>query len=298
MKPIFYILDERNVWHEAIADAARKRGFYPQRIRHGHEVERDDYGYDWGFIRPHATPDILKRNQTVDAPQMFQRLNMVQDMAQVQYYEDKIGQAYAFEEWLPRTWFFDNKEDARDFVAVCDFPVVSKAAVGASSANVRIIGEPGELRTHIRDIFERGIKVYHRDSKGTTSLQKGYVLLQEFIPHDVTYRVNIIGNGRAVFKRYNYDDRPVAQTGNVEPMMEEWPELLEFADRVAAAIDTRWCALDILQRPTGEFVLLETSLAWPWPSPGKCNEAPIFRTPYKWTELFDCMFEEIVCGST
>lgn len=288
----FYILDERNVWHEAIAAAASKRGFEPQRIRRG--VEAIEPG--WGFIRPHATPSVLKQNQ-LDADWMFGRLDMVQDLRQVRLYENKTRQSEEYIKWLPDTSYFTDLPAATGFAYSCRrFPIVSKSAEGASSVNVRIIHDRVALSRHIHEIWNGGITVKHCDSIGTTSLQRDYVLLQEFIPHDVTYRVNIIGNGRAVFKRYNYPDRPVAQTGNVEPMMEEPTELLEYADKVAAAIGTKWCALDILQRPGGGYVLLETSLAWPWPSPGACMSAPIFRTKYKWSELFECMFDEIVFG--
>lgn len=289
----FYILDERDVWHEALAAAAKKRGFDPQRIRRGEQVTERG----WFFLRPHATPDVLRRNQCDYAVALHRRCKTVQDTDQVMLYEDKVGQFQKWARWMPPTWLFEDRDDAMLFAQYwTGGRVVSKAKEGASSMNVRVLS-PTQLMGHFNEVFGKGVPVKHCDSKGTTSLQQGYALLQEFVPHDVTYRVNVIGRGRAVFKRYNYPDRPVAQTGNVEAMTEPDEELLAFADEVAAAIGTKWCALDILKWPNGNgYYLLETSLAWPWPSKEPLASAPIFRTNYTWGQLFDCLLEEICDG--
>jgi hypothetical protein len=109
--------------------------------------------------------------------------------------------------------------------------------------------------------------------------------------------VNIIGSGRAVFKRHNYKNRPVAQTGNVAPVMaldETVESLLEFADGVAEAIGSRWAALDILQEGD-QWRMLETSLAWPWNEKDYAG-TPIFRTDFTWGSLWNCMFDQIESG--
>lgn len=289
---IFYILDEREVWHEHIAAAALNCGFKPVRIKRGSEVN----GPGWGFIRPHAEPKALTVNKEQDWYNMNASLNMVQDINQVQLYDDKIGQMSFWSDIMPETWFI-TKNDISNIPVT--YPVVSKATEGASSVNVRILKDNVELTAHLNALFsEKGVPISHCDGgpghAPTKGRQQGYALLQEFIPHDRTYRVNIIGGGRAVFERYNYKDRNVAQTGNVRPWMEvERPELLEFADMVADYIGTKWAALDILERPGGGFVLLETSLAWPWQK-GQLSDTPIFNTDFNWGQLWYCMFEEIV----
>jgi hypothetical protein len=132
------------------------------------------------------------------------------------------------------------------------------------------------------------------------------VLLQEFIPHQITWRINRIGDVYAGFQRYNFPDRPVAQTGNVAPMLATWNEplgreLLEFSKRVTDTIGTRWCALDVLLQG-GTPRLIETSLAWPWPSPGNCAEAPFLDasgdyTGRLWCNMFTVMFEQYEQGA-
>ena len=289
-----YILDERDVWHAALAEAAHEIGLDAIRIKRGREVKTGGLG----FIRPHATPAVLHRNKFEDWPAMSSRLTMIQDGAQVQLYEHKAGQLTQFREWMPRTVVGTGAPELGRAID-WQYPIVSKANEGASSVNVRIIRSREELIAHIDQAFGPGIPVQYCDSRGTTGLQKGYVYLQEFIPHDITYRVNIIGSGRAIFKRYCYPDRPVAQTGNVDAVHELDPlmeSLLDFADRFAAFAGTKWCALDIL-RHGDEWKLLETSLAWPWP-PTRADlaSAPIFRTKYRWGELFKCLMGEVLRG--
>lgn len=288
----FWILDERNVWHAAAIAAAQRAGCQGKRIARGQEA-----GEGVGFIRPHAKPDVLKRNHR-DYDRMAERCLMVQDEAQVKLYENKSGQFARWGDWMPDTWRFTSKDEALAFIETADYPLVSKADEGASSVNVRILRSAKEARSHIERLFQRGIEVKHC-AGGARSVQRGYALLQRFIPHEVTWRVNAIGNGRAVFKRFNYPDIPVAQTGNVKPVMamtEEIESLLAYADSFFQHAQTKWCALDVL-KDGDSWRILETSLAWPWPSPGECNEAPIFRTSLKWSAMFDAMFDELASGA-
>lgn len=293
----FWILDERHVWWEAALEAAKRHGYRGERILRGEQVTDGV-----GFIRPHANPEILKRNQTDDAV-MRERLLMIQDRTQVELYEDKSGQFARWGKWMPPTWRFTSMPQAVAFLARAEYPLVSKADVGASSRNVRILANRSQAERHVRELFGPGVIVDHcsggRASGAYKSRQRGYVLLQQFIPHDVTWRVNAIGDARAIFKRYCYPDRPVAQTGNVEPVMEldaETESLLEYADRFVEECGSKWLAIDVL-KDGHEWKLLETSLAWPWPSPGRCNEGTIFRSGRVWIDMFDVMFEELERGA-
>jgi hypothetical protein len=164
---------------------------------------------------------------------------------------------------------------------------------------VRILSGRPEAEAHLRQVFGEGVPVNHGAERAPKTLQKGYALLQRFIPHKITWRVNAIGNARAVFMRYCYPDRPVAQTGNVEPLMKlaGHEPLLQYANEVFAAIGSKWCALDILQDTDGSWKMLETSLAWPWPSPGRCNEAPIFGSSRRWLQIWEAMFEQVEAGA-
>lgn len=297
----FWILDEREVWWRSAIEAAERHGYTGKRIRSGDQVNFELGGV--GFIRPHANPDILRRNQIDDAV-MRERCDLViQDRTQVELYENKSGQFRLWGDWMPNTWRFEHRAAAIDFVRTADYPLVSKADVGASSRNVRILRNRREAERHIQALFGPGVLVDHcsggRRGGQYKSRQRGYALLQQFIPHNVTWRVNAIGDARAIFKRYCYPDRPVAQTGNVEPVMEldaETESLLEYADRFVEECGSKWLAIDVL-KDGDQWKLLETSLAWPWPSPGRCNEGTIFRSGRVWIDMFDVMFQELERGA-
>jgi len=310
MDPIkgFTMLDERGNWYGPALDTAKARGYSISHIKRGFEVtQKGSVGL--GFIRPHAIPSILELNH-LDYLQMAERLTMVQDFRQIELYDDKSAQFWAFSKWMPQTWRFERVEPALAFAR--SFPVegtwiVSKADVGASSKNVRILRNRNDLLNHVRLVFGKGIEVDHcagggPNGKHAKSKQKGYVLLQEFIPNDYTWRVNAIGRGRAMFKRFNGPEGK-AQTGNVEPVMDydgaTVQSILTFANGIFATIDTKWCALDILHDVnTGRLYLLETSVGWPWPSPGDCDNAPFVGVEalYRWRNMWDLMLDEYEAG--
>jgi biotin carboxylase len=288
-----FVLDEREIWHKAIIEAATNHGYEAKRIFYGWEANESGVG----FIRPHADPIRLVANKD-DYTLMLLKLKMIQDWPQMEVYEDKSAQFWRWGEWMPPTWRFERLEEARGFLKTAQYPIVSKADVGASSVNVRILKDLRQADEHVRQIFTVGIPVNHCADTKTRGRQKDYVLFQQFIPHAVTWRVNAIGRTRAVFKRYCYKDKPVAQTGNVEPVMEmteEIESLLEYSNKFFATAGTQWCAIDILKHGS-QWKLLESSLAWPWPSPGRCMEAPLFGSNRKWAEMFEVMMDEVVSG--
>jgi hypothetical protein len=293
----FTILDEREIWHGPAIAAAIARGYDARRVKRGAQVK--DSGGGIGFIRPHAIPEDLEQNQEDFQIMQGSGLTMIQDELQMALYEDKSAQWQFFGQWMPPTWRFARLQDAMKFLDSGDAPsvLVSKADVGASSVNVRILDSRAAQYEHFTKLFGEGIEVNHCGG-GTNSIQQGYALLQEFIPHEITWRVNIVGTKLAAFKRYCYPDRPVAQTGNVEPVTEMTPEiesLFDFAKAFFREAGTHWCAADIL-KDGDKWRLLETSLAWPWPSPGDCNQAPFFETDRKWIQIWDVMFDEFEKG--
>lgn len=289
----FFCLDERHVWHKAAIEAARNHGLEGRRIFRGEEVDSEGIG----FIRTHADPIILQRNQH-DYDLMAQKLTVLQDEDQVRVYENKSMQLAKWAQWMPETWRFTSPDEAVDFVGNTDLKLVSKADVGASSVNVRVLRDREEALDHVRKVFATGVMVDHC-SGSAKSVQKGYVILQRFIPHTTTWRVNAVGDARAAFMRYCYKDRPVAQTGNVEPVMRmdaKIESLFDFSNRFFAEAKTKWCAIDVLE-DGDSWKLLETSLAWPWPSPGTCNSAQFFGSSRRWIEMFEVMFDEYFRGA-
>lgn len=285
-----WALDPYAKWGDAVVATGNGRGWQCRRISRGEHVERGGYG----FIRLSMEPLDLELNRK-DYAVMSKRLTMIQDPTQIAVYENKSAQFARWADWMPDTWRITDKDQAMSFAASAEYPLVSKADTGASSRNVRILKDRTAAEQHIAEVFGRGVTI----DRGR--IQRGYVLLQRFIPHEITYRVNALGDCRAVFFRRCYPDKPVAQTGNVDPAFEMTPELeslLDFSDRFFAHAQTKWCAIDIL-KDGDSWKLLETSEGWPWPSPGRCNEGTIFRSsrPRKWGEMMEVLFDELERGA-
>lgn len=290
-----FVLDARETWQGPLIEVARRRGWRAKRIFSADDVTGDGYG----FIRPHADPDILPGHREDDL-RMRQALTMFQDRAQIEVYENKSEQFRRWGKWMPETWRVTSEAE----LAGLDlpFPLVSKADEGASSYNVRILPDRAALDRHAGQVFGPGLRVDccagGPGGRQATTTQKDYLLLQRFIPHGVTWRVNIVGRQYAIFRRFCYPDRPVAQTGNVEPVkvLDDLTNgLLDYAKRIFADIGTKWCALDIL-RDGSEWKLLETSLAWPWPSPGDCNNGLFFPCRRRWIDMMEVLLDEAEAG--
>lgn len=293
-----FVLDERHVWFEAIIAAAERAGHRGQRVFSGHQFDDVRPG-DIGFLRCHADWRVLPANREDYARMLGAGLLTIQDQGQVDTYERKDEQFRRWFDLMPETWLHTDADAAMGFLDFAPFPLVSKANEGASSTNVRILKDKAEAQKHIAQLFGAGIWVHHGANCPQTK-QRGYALLQRFIPHTITYRVNVVGNVRAVFFRRNYPDRPVAQTGNTTAAYEMTPELeslLEYADRVAEALGTKWCALDILKDGDG-WKFIESSLAWPWAADSYAD-ATMFRSTKgrKWAQMFDVMFDEVERGA-
>ena len=293
------VLDERNVWWQPMIEAATRRGYDAVRIKRGYEAEGRQ---GLGFIRPHADPRVLEMN-LVDYTQMS-HLTMVQDLSQMEVYEDKSAQFWRWGKFMPPTWRFESKAEALEFVRTYNGVLVSKADVGASSYNVRVLHTQADQLQHVQQLFSKGLPVNHcaggPGGRNVTSMQRGYVLFQQYVSHDITWRVNRIGRCYAIFKRYNAPGTLTAQTGNVDGMTElddTLSGLLGVASTICDAIKSRWCALDILQTPDG-WRMIETSLAWPWPSPGNCMAASFFGpTSHKWAGMWELMLDEYEAGA-
>lgn len=281
------ILDGKGAWRGHLLAACKRRGWRAQVVDHPDDVCRARFG----FTR--LNPATLAEHRQIDTL-MRAGCVMVQDQAQVDVYEDKTEQWRRWGHLMPETWLFDDVDQAMQFRPDA-WPIMSKANEGASSVNVRPIYGRKAYEDHVRQAFGPGIEV-DRCAGGAKTIQRGYLLLQRFVPHDRTYRVNVVGSRMAIFERYCYPDRPVAQTGNTQGVTDFTDlhcDLLDHAEAIAREIGSRWVALDIL-RDGDQWRLLETSLAWPWDL-RKYADVP-FIGGGLWGQMWDVLLEQLDAG--
>ncbi len=122
----------------------------------------------------------------------------------------------------PKTFVFYNKAEAINFVENHPLPLVAKFNIGASGKGVKIFHNLNELKEYTYDAFSKGLRqnwgpnlkmgalrnriknIIKNPSRIKTRLevykkvyneiQKGLVILQEYIPHDYEWRIVKIGD--------------------------------------------------------------------------------------------------------
>jgi hypothetical protein len=282
-----------------VVEAARARGHKANLFKTAENLRGLD-GYV--FVRPAQwEPRIsfdkkeIEKIRTLRAPGEFK---FIQDELQIDVYEDKNAQTFAFKDWMPDTWVYFTKEDALDAVGRMDYPIISKASVGSASHNVRLLKDIGAAVAEIELAFGEGIPV--QAGAGNNAKQRGYVLWQEFIHTNRTWRVTRVGDQFHVYLRWNHDDKPFAAPSRVKPttpvpMCEDVESLLEFAKEFTHLAGTKWVALDILRGEHTGWKLIETSLAWARGNDAAGN-AKFYGTNYSLNTQHALLIEEIEKG--
>jgi glutathione synthase/RimK-type ligase-like ATP-grasp enzyme len=253
-----WALDDRTFDHCGIElfEAAARRGHRCTLFKHTREVT----GPGYVFMRLAQHPPRLEYDRGVYHDlRNVPGLTFIQDLAQVEAYENKIRQTTSWREFMPRTHLFTSKDQALENIPA-GF-LISKSSIGSASHNVRLLRTVDEKIKEIEQVFSKsGIPV-------VGGMQRGYVIWQEFVPHEVTYRVTAVGDQRHAYVRFNYPDRPMAAPSKVirtKPLLwsDETVSLLKFCNNFFDVAGTKWAAIDVLKTPDGEWKLLETALGW------------------------------------
>jgi hypothetical protein len=298
MKKIIAVYDSYDQWvhdiERARLNSPARKSFRLVTLRRGSIIPDGAYV----FARLNMNPlDLSYEKGWLEKYYDRPDLKWITSPTQLSLYEDKMKQALLFRSkgiLTPLTVAATDRDvalNAVDDLAISADKIVLKARFGASSQFVRVV-DPGEAKAYLNQIFGDGVPLASNKWK----LWKNHAVVQEFLPgNSWTWRVNVVGDQQAYFRRYNYADRPVAQTGNVEAFNDVPVELTEFADQCSHLLNSRWCALDILTDPRGEYRLIETSLGWPFPGEG--GTALWHPSGAPWNEMFYQMFEEIEDGT-
>ena len=203
---------------------------------------------------------------------------------EIYIYENKRFLSY----WLkangvphPETSVFYSIDEALSFISGTSFPLVAKTNIGASGSGVKILSDRNEAVRYTEDTFrgrgapqrsgpnlEKGgylkrgmhylihpsdlavkMKIYKTRA---SSLQKGFVIFQEFIDHEFEWRVVRIGESYFAHKKLksgekasgsllkNYDNPPTA--------------LLDFVREITESRGFRSQAVDIFESDRGYLV--------------------------------------------
>jgi glutathione synthase/RimK-type ligase-like ATP-grasp enzyme len=255
----------------------------------------------WHFTQSSPADLLVARSVLASAEAMG--LEVFPNTATCWHFDDKVAQKYLLEAVgapVPRTWVFTELDRALAFVEVATLPLVFKLRRGAASTNVRLVRTRGEARALARRAFGEGFipaKAVSTDlrlrvqeirarsardilatvarmpatlariqrSRREATPEKGYLLLQEFLPGNAyDTRVTVIGDRAFAFTR---DVRPgdfrasgsgriVRDLGRIEP------RCLEIAFEVARRVGSQSLALDFARDPAGAPRVLEVSYGY------------------------------------
>jgi glutathione synthase/RimK-type ligase-like ATP-grasp enzyme len=208
------------------------------------------------------------------------------------HFDDKVAQAYLLDAAgipTPRTWIFWDEQTARRFARGASYPLVLKLTGGIGSEHVRRVTTAAEAEFWIGRLFGAGVtsltgwprpsrlaRAWARLDRARDALagrnltpasrradlQRGYILLQEFVAdntHDT--RVTVIGRRAFAFRRMNRPgDFRASGSGQID-----WDpaaidtRAVELAFRVAGTLGTQSLAVDVLRSAAGALVVNEIS---------------------------------------
>lgn len=181
----------------------------------------------------------------------------------------------------PATEVFYDKKEALDYIEKCKLPVVAKTNIGASGSGVQIIKSNEDARRYIIETFSgrgatqrsgpnlvkgglikrgfhyiihpmdirRKMSIYRTVSE---NMQKGYVIFQEYIPHEFEWRVVRIGESFFAHKKLKTGDK---SSGSLLKNYDNPPmDLLDFVKEITDRHEFYSQAVDIFESERGYLV--------------------------------------------
>lgn len=289
---LIWALDDRPYDHYGyeLAQVGRARGHDVRLFKRAAEVDQPGYV----FMRlDQRQPRLDFDRQQASELLLHGELKFIQDAGQIYAYEDKVKQAVWWSQFMPETVVLHSPASARAYAFMAKYPLMSKSAVGSASHNVRLLQDEQTALREIEVVFSKtGMPV-------SLGRQQGYWLVQQFVPHNVTYRVTAVGTKRHIYQRFNFKDRPMAAPSALIPT-QPLPRgalaerLLEFSNRVFAALETKWCAIDVIDTPEKTY-MLETALGWARGNDASGN-APFYGTKWSLNTQHELLLDEMEAG--
>jgi len=196
-----------------------------------------------------------------------------------------------FSEWLranliphPATHVFYSIDEAVEFLQKTTFPLVAKVNIGASGSGVSIFHNKFECENYIRQTFmgkgapqrsgpnltkggliKRGMHYVFNPSDirrkldiyrtKRNNLQTGFVIFQDYIPHDFEWRVVRIGDSFFAHKKLKIGDKTSGSTlkGYNNPPL----ELFDFVKDITDKYQMLSQAVDIFEDPKQGYLVNE-----------------------------------------
>ncbi|HQG76601.1 MAG TPA: hypothetical protein PLS58_03870 [Bacteroidales bacterium] len=184
----------------------------------------------------------------------------------------------------PLSHVFYSLKEALRFITNASFPIVAKTSIGGSGSGVTIIKSKRQAEKYVRKAFSStGIRRQTGPNRAVGSPskwlkkainspaylisrlklyrsiyrsgEKGYVIFQDFIPHDFEWRAVKIGDSFFAHKKIKYKEKASGSKGidYVNPPF----SLLNFVKEICERSDFNFMALDLFEDGKGGYLINE-----------------------------------------
>ncbi|MCF8264848.1 MAG: hypothetical protein K9I99_10135, partial [Melioribacteraceae bacterium] len=183
-----------------------------------------------------------------------------------------------------RTRIFYDQKEAMNYIAKVDFPIVGKTNIGASGSGVKVINNLNDAHNYINQAFtkkgvskrwgpnfskggliRRGAKYFVNPSeiKNKVSIyksqksdsQNGFVIFQQFIPHDFEWRIVAIGDSYFAHKKLKIGEKA---SGSTLKNYDNPPSyLFTFAREIMEKFHLTSQAIDVFEDVDGRILINE-----------------------------------------
>jgi hypothetical protein len=253
----------------------------------------DEVGGGYTFVRCRQHPPEIDADKAI-----FEAIKdhtiLIPDIHQLRVYEDKVMQYLLFGEFMPKTYFSIDREEANEFAETVPLPVISKSREGSNSANVRVLRTREATRHECNQVFTQGFDI------NLGRKQQGYILWQKFLANDGDYRVTRMGRQSIMWKRFIRSEAEPFASGSGKLMYlpdglnEEQEQCMADANAFFARTNTKWCALDMqFDRDECQWKILEMTTGWPW---GVFTDHVIVGTKRNGLDAWPMLLDDIESG--
>jgi glutathione synthase/RimK-type ligase-like ATP-grasp enzyme len=205
---------------------------------------------------------------------------------EIRIYENKryiAGWLKAMKLPHPKTDVFYHKKEAVQFIRNAAMPIVGKMNIGASGNGVQVLKTTEEALEYIEKAFGQGItnrtgpklgkgKLVQRAWRKLThpkelksrlkvyqsvaaDVQKGFVIFQEFVPHEFEWRVVRIGDSFFAHKKLKVNEKA---SGTLLKGYDNPPlKLFDYVKSITDQYGFYSQAVDIFETPDGDYLLNE-----------------------------------------
>lgn len=196
--------------------------------------------FDFCLAQPPGHTSLMKSmyDERIFAIENYLKKKVFPSFHEIVLHENKKVLAYFLNSKKiphPRTLIFYDQLEAFDHINTIEMPVVIKTSIGAAGSGVKILHSRGEVKKFIARGFRKGFKRRYGPNRKTGSpgkwlikaikspgyflskiseysersqdIQKGFAIIQEYIPHEFEWRMVKIGDSFFAYKKLKIDNQ-------------------------------------------------------------------------------------------